>query len=234
MYVFFRRLQDFLYLLWLNLYVSWWDFREYLRVIWRYYGNRDFRKADLWMVWLYLLRSPYKISKRFLASRGEADIYAYGETPLTTLAEVSQACRLSKADRVYELGCGRGRTCFWLRAFVGCEVFGVEYIPIFIKVAQFIQDKVGIKGIHFEEGDMVDLDFSQATCVYLYGTGFDREVLESLVEAMLKLPDGARLVTVSYPITDYAPEGMFEITEIVDGRFNWGEAKLFIQVRKKA
>ncbi len=57
------------------------------------------------------------------------------ETPLTSLEVIARECQLSVRDVVFELGCGRGRTCFWLNQFIGCAVIGIDYVPAFIEKA---------------------------------------------------------------------------------------------------
>ena len=76
------------------------------------------------------------MNKEFLLERGEKNVDTFGETPLTTMDVISQECGIKSSDIFYELGSGRARTCFWLHAFIGCRVYGVEYLPAFVKIAQ--------------------------------------------------------------------------------------------------
>src|SRR6188768_1089931 len=95
------------------------NFVEYLRVVSRYYSTPAFLKIDAALVLSYLFKHPFALSKRFLLEQGAQDVYTYGETPLTTLDMIARECRLSPKDVVFDLGCGRGRACFWLNAFIG-------------------------------------------------------------------------------------------------------------------
>ena len=98
-------------------------------------------KIDLALLMSYLFQNPYKISKNFLIARHETEIYAYGETPLTSLEKIARSAKLTDRDVVLELGCGRGRTCFWLRSFIGCKVIGVDFIGTFIDKANQVKKK---------------------------------------------------------------------------------------------
>ncbi len=40
---------------------------------------------------------------------------------------IARECGIQKEDVVFELGCGRGRTCFWLNTFIGCKVVGIGF-----------------------------------------------------------------------------------------------------------
>ncbi|SCA63951.1 hypothetical protein SCG7109_BS_00030 [Chlamydiales bacterium SCGC AG-110-M15] len=101
----------------------------------RYYHNRLFLKVDLLYVFAYLFRNPYNISKRFLKNLGAENVYAYGETPLTTMDLIAKEASITKDDTVFELGCGRGLTVFWLHCFIGCRVIGIEWVPKFLQKA---------------------------------------------------------------------------------------------------
>ena len=80
----------------LSVKVKFENFLEYMKVIRRYYHNRDFRRADISLLSKYLFQNPFKMSSRFLQSKGFDEIYAYGETPLTTLEEIA---KISSKDR---------------------------------------------------------------------------------------------------------------------------------------
>lgn len=225
-------LNEFLSLLWLNFVVQIRNFIEFAKVASKYYSNFSFFKADVSLILMYLFHNPFSISKRFLAKQGEADVYAYGETPLTTLERIAQECDIRQNDCVFELGCGRGRTCFWLNSFIGCKVVGIEFIPEFIERASRIKNRLGIKGVQFRLEDMRKTDFSEATVCYLYGTCLDEETINILIKKFSKLRMGTKIITISYPLTDYTEESCFEVMKCFTGTFTWGEAEVFLHVVK--
>jgi len=196
-------------------------FFDFLRTIWKYYRNPLFAKVHLYFTLQYFLKNPFRISRKFLQERGDEDIYAYGETPLSTLDEISKKCGITKDDIVFELGCGRGATCFWLNTWLGCEVVGIEYIPEFVEIAQTIVQKFHLKGIRFRLENFLETDFTGATVIYLYGTCLDDPSIQMLAESFRKCPPGTKIITTSYPIPGLPVQKSFK------ARFPWGRAEIY-------
>lgn len=219
-------------LVWLNAKSECVDFAEYMRVLYRYYWRMPFVKIDAYLVTSYLCYNPFDISKRFLLKRGDNEIYAYGETPLTTLESIANECRLTKADIVFELGCGRGRTCFWLRYFTGCHVVGVEQIPEFITRANHIVNKFHVEGVEFRQEDMLKTDLTGASVIYLYGTCLDKLFIEKMIKKFEKLPAGTKIITISFPLQEYSDKLLFETMKRFPVKFNWGSTDAYLQIKK--
>lgn len=186
---------------------------------------------DLLLGAQYFFKSPHRISKTFLAKRGESNIYQFGETPLTTLDLIARNCRVLSHDVVYELGCGSGRTCFWLRSFVGCCAIGIDYLPSFIQKACSVKNKVHLSQIDFIHADMLTIDLSQATVIYLYGTCLEDSLIEKLIERFRFLRPATRVITVSYPLTEYCMGTLFKVTQTFPARFPWGTATVYLNER---
>jgi hypothetical protein len=222
---------EYLKLLWLNLIVKKRNLFEYFKVLWKYYPHSLFRHIDLSLLSLYFFKSPFKISKEFLIKRGEREVYAYGETPLTTLQEIATQCQISEQDVVFELGSGRGRGCFWLHCFLGCRVVGIDYIPAFIAKAQHIQNKYHLHDIEFRCENFLKTDCREATVIYLFGTCLEDDFIQKLIKKFKNLPVGTKIITVSYPLSDYASEPIFRVLHTFSVPFNWGEAEVYLQVR---
>jgi hypothetical protein len=225
-------MKEFFSLLWLNMKVSAKSFVEYLRVVYRYYGNSAFRKADLSVRLMYLFHNPYKISKRFLMGRNSADVHAYGETPLTSLEMIADEAKIGPKDVVYELGSGRGLTCFWLNAVKGANVVGIEYNPAFISRAQRVVSRLNIKGVKFVEEDFCEVELKGATVCYLYGTCLDDSSIKTLIKKFSKLPKGTKIITVSFALSDYSQDTWFELMHTIEVPYTWGTAQVFFHVVK--
>jgi SAM-dependent methyltransferase len=226
------KVREFFTLLWVNFVVFIKNTIEFFKVAFRYYRSFSFLKADLALRLTYLFNNPYKISKRFLMKKGEDEIYAYGETPLTSLEMIAKECGLTSKDCVFELGCGRGRTCFWLHSFVGCSVVGIEYIPEFVERANQVKDRLAIPNVEFRLEDMAKADLSGATVCYLYGTCLDEKTINTLIRHFSRLPAGTKIITVSYPLSDYADTDAFEVMKRFTVPYTWGNADVFLQVIK--
>lgn len=223
--------KEFFELLWINFVVYLKNTGEFFKVAWLYYRSFSFLKIDLYLRLIYLFNNPYKISKRFLMKKGVDEVYAYGETPLTSMEMIAKQCGLTKKDCVFELGCGRGRTCFWLHSFVGCSVVGIEYIPEFVERADQVKNRLGISNVEFRLEDMAKTDLSGATACYLYGTCLDEPTIHTLASHFAKLPIGTKIITVSYPLTDYLSNS-FEVMKRFTVPYTWGSADVFLQIVK--
>lgn len=224
--------KEYLTLIAINLAVKKRNFFEYLRILYRYYRNLSFAKIDSSLVLMYLFDNPFSISRRYLMHLSKKNEFIYGETPLTSFETIAKEARATPQDTVYDLGCGRGRICFWLRSFIGCQVVGVELVPEFMTRAKRIQRKMKIEGIEFRTDDFLKTDLKNATLIYLYGTCLEDETIHQLIERFKKLPSGTRIITVSYSLSDYTDEPIFEIMKRFPVRFTWGEGDIFIQVKK--
>lgn len=216
----------------LNLKVKWINGIEYFKVVYRYYGKYDFFKIDSLLLLNYFFKSPFWLSKTFLEERGEADIYTYGETPLTTLEMTSKAFRLSKKDKVFELGCGRGRTCFWLNQFVGCTVVGIDFVPAFIEKANKVKARCGVSGVTFLLEDLFQADLTGATVIYLYGICYSDEEIRCLADIFSRLPSGTKVITVSYSLREFQEDAPFQVVNQIQGAFTWGKTEVYLQVRQ--
>lgn len=209
-----------------NICTTYFRIFEWLRVAFCYYP-RDLRFlwVDLLLAVAYFLRSPHRISKNFLKNLGAENIYGFGETPLTTFHLIAKECRILSHDVVYELGCGSARTCFWLKIFVNCKVIGVDYLPTFIHKAKWI-NKCSSLNIDFIQEDMLQIDVRKATVIYLYGTCLEDAIIEKLILNFNNLCGGTKIITVSYPLTDYSSS--FVVTKNFTARFPWGRADIFL------
>ncbi len=228
---FFSKIKEISILLFVNLKVSLINLVEWIHVAIKYYPCFEFFKIDLAFFLSYLWINPFRVSKHFLIQKGEKEIYSYGETPLTTLDWIARKCHLSAQDVVFELGCGRGRTCFWLNQFIGCAVVGIDYVPIFIEKAQKIKKRFHVQRVSFRLEDLFQADFTGATVIYLYGTCFSAGYIDLLIERFSHLPEGTKIITISYALTKFQPEAPFELIEQFPASFTWGTTDVYLQIR---
>lgn len=204
---------------------------DFLYTLLFFYRKPLFAAADLWLLLHYVIKSPFRISRIFLQKQGAEDIYRYGETPLKTFAYIAKTARITPQDTLFEVGCGRGRTCFWLRCFLGTTAVGIEMIPDFVKIASKVQRNLHIDRLDFRNEDFSQTDFSHATVVYFYGTGFEAGMVKKLIERLQTCPQGTRVITVSYPLSDYGGASSFQLMKVFPARFTWGEADVYIHLK---
>jgi SAM-dependent methyltransferase len=205
------------------------DVAEFLRTAVRYYRNRAFRRADLRCLLAYLIRSPDAMCQRYLRPFPRDRVQKiYGETFFSTLDAIAKAVQLTENDVVYDLGCGRGRGVFWLNAMYRCKAIGVEILPEFVIQARIIKKRIGADGVEFIYANVMDLDYRDATVIYLYGTAFTDNAIAELAGRFSTLAPGTRVVTVSYPLTQYAGAAMFALEQTMTGRYLWGNTEIYV------
>lgn len=142
------------------------------------------------------------------------------------MERIALECSITKVDNVYELGCGRGRCCFWLYSFIECSVVGIDHNPHFISRAEAVGKRFAVD-IEFCCKNFLSVDYSEASVVYLYGISLDMPTILHLVERLKQLPRGARVVTVSYSLSDI--DASFLLIKRFEAPFTWGEAEVYIQ-----
>lgn len=203
-----------------QLKVAFWNLFELCKVTFRYYRNVSFFITDLALAFRYIFKSPFRLAK---------DVY--GETPLTTLDKIASECRLLSKDVVYDLGCGRGRALFWLRHFIKCEVYGIDNQELFISRAHTIKKMMKLDKMSFLNEDVTTLDLKKATAIYFYGTCYSDEMIEKLINQFKELPRGTKIISVSYPLTEYTNEPLFELKKEFKGKYPWGTTDIYYQVK---
>ncbi len=217
----------------LNLKLTISSFLEQCRVIYCYYHNAKFRKADILLRSHYLLCNPYRVSRKFLQEQDKKEIYTYGETPLTSMEKIANNCGITQEDTVFEMGSGRGLACFWLSEYLGCQVVGIEFVPTFVKNANQVVERLHLQNVSFRCEDMITSDLSGATVVYLHATCLPEEDLILLKEKLAKLPPGTKIITVSYPlIEDLNQTSPFQLMHIFRAPFTWGITEVYLQTVK--
>lgn len=225
----YKELKD---LVLINLKTQWLNFYQQVQVIGKYYRKASYIKADTSLLLEYLWNNPFTISRRFLEKKNESDVHRYGETPLTTFDYIVKASGITNKDTFYELGCGRGRTCFWIHSFVGCKVIGIDYIPEFIARAQKIVNKYHLKNLEFKCNDITKENYNDATVIYLYGTCLEDHEIENLIQRLKSLPKGVKIITVSFALNEYDLSHSFEIIKCFPATFTWGQGDVYIQIKK--
>ncbi len=195
----------------------------------RYYGNEQFAALDRALLTAYIFKNPYVISKKYLKNRQAKELHTYGETPLTTYETIAREVDIQPTDTFLELGSGRGRGALFLHHFYKCQVIGIERIPQFVKLARHLSQKYEQNGATFICGDMLQVNIPQeVNIVYLYGSSLaDSEIIQ-LVSRLKTLPSGTKVVTVSYPLTDYDNEA-FTLEKTFPVSFPWGETEAYLQ-----
>lgn len=202
---------------------------DFIQSSYCFYSNDEFRNADLKLLSAYYGVNPYRLSLKFLKERGASTVYAYGETPLMTLDRIVQECGLTASDTIFELGCGRGRACFWLSCILKAKVVGIDYVPEFIEKAEKVKNQEKLKGLKFLCEDFLKSKLKGATVIYLHGSCMEDRDIECLNEKLIKLPKGLKVITVSFNMSDYDDGKYWKQQKVFTESFSWGQAEVFLQ-----
>lgn len=205
------------------------DFFLQCRVRKKYYQDPFFASLDHFLLKQYRFESPYQISKNYLIEEGAEEIYTYGETPLETYEEIAKKGNLTSKDTFLELGCGRGRGMFFLSHFYQCQVIGIEKIPSFFQKGQLCKERFNMKKTTFLLGNMLELPLPPASFVYLYGTCLAEEEIRRLLEQFSIFPQHTKIITVSYPLSEYDKKERFKVIEQFPLCFPWGKTEGYFQ-----
>ncbi len=225
-----KQFLDLMALIFINIKTSLFQLRDYGRVIFNYYFNFAFFKIDTYLLLLYFFQNPFKISRKFLIKKGELEVYTYGETPLVVLQEIANRCQITSKDVVFELGCGRSRTCFWLHSFIKCKVVGIDFVPQFIEKANHVKEKFHLENIEFRLDDFLKADLREGTLFYLYAIFLSDQQILQLIRHFEKLNAGIKIVTMSFALNEYCEnKHLFKVLDAFEATFPWGKGTVYIQ-----
>jgi SAM-dependent methyltransferase len=131
---------------------------------------------------------------------------------VATLDEVVTAmlrvARVTSKDRVVDLGSGDGKIPIAAAKQFGASAVGIEYNPQLVQLAQCraqveqVTDKV-----RFEQGDIFESDFSDATVLTLY---LGPTVNLRLRPKLLSMRPGTRIVSNAFDMADWQPDERIE------------------------
>lgn len=202
-----------------------------VRVWGSYFKHREFFYADRLLKQLWLFSNPFRVCRKEREKAGYTLTYAYGETPLETMRYLADLAKISPSDTVFDLGCGRGRAVFFLSLVLGANAVGVDLVRHFINSAKEVKMRLCLSRVSFILADMLEVDLSLATVVYVYGTCLEDAEIEKLVDACKKCNSGCRFICVSFSLKESAPD-FFEKQIETKVRFPWGYADVVIEERK--
>ncbi len=118
--------------------------------------------------------------------------------------------KVSKNDRVYDLGCGDGRIVVTAAKKFGASGVGIDIDPQRIREANENARKSGVSDkVRFIQNDLFKSDFSDATVVTLYL--LPAVNLRLRPQLMKQLKPGTRIVSHAFDMGDWKPEKTVEV-----------------------
>lgn len=129
----------------------------------------------------------------------------YVPTSQAIVNAMLKLANVTKADKVYDLGCGDGRIVITAAKRFGATGVGIDINPQRIEEANANAKKAGVtKKVKFVEGDLFQTDFRDATVVTLYLLNEVNLRLRPILLEQLK--PGTRIVSHSFSMGDWKPE----------------------------
>lgn len=174
-----------------------------------------------WMEWS-AFRSPYTAAERHQPDAGKYsnEELTYGEITLSTIDHILRHLGAGPKDQLFDLGSGRGRIVA-LAAARGIPSTGIEWLPGLLELATYAtKDQTHA---HFQQGDFLQADLSDATIIWVVGTCWSEGTLEALAQHLHTLPNRPTLISVSGPIPSIPIEEM-----LIDWT-SWGRDRFYIQ-----
>jgi SAM-dependent methyltransferase len=132
-------------------------------------------------------------------------------TPEPVVEKMLQAAELKPGETLYDLGCGDGRILFLAARKFKARAVGVELSSRLVKSTAEKARKLGYGDqIKVIEGNLLEVDFSQADVVTLYLLRLSNERLKPRLLKHLK--PGARVVSHDYEIMGWKPDRIEKVT----------------------
>lgn len=126
------------------------------------------------------------------------------------VARMLDMAELKAGDRLVDLGSGDGRTVI-AAARRGIPSRGIEYNPELVQLSIRNAQRAGVSDLaKFEEGDIFESDFSEATVVTLF---LLPELNLRLRPILLDMRPGTRVLSNSFDMGDWEPDERAEVTE---------------------
>lgn len=130
---------------------------------------------------------------------------AHSPTPDAVVNAAMELAAVSPGDVLYDLGCGDGRVVIRAATGYGARGVGIDYEARLIELAVENAKQAGVEAlVKFEERDLIDAEFHDASVVTLFLDGaMDRNLRPRLLR---DLRPGARVVSLNSDMGDWMPE----------------------------
>jgi len=140
----------------------------------------------------------------------------YMATPHEVVDRMLALAEVGPSDIVFDLGCGDGRVVIAAARDCGARGVGVDIEAWWIDQANAAAQGAGVSDrAEFRVGDALQLDLSQATVVFIYLVDWSVQMVAARLRT--QLAPGARVVSLSFPISDWTPT---RIERFVDAESN--------------
>jgi len=134
---------------------------------------------------------------------------------MVVVDKMLEMANVTKADILYDLGCGDGRIVITAARKYGTRGVGIDLDPERIKESNANAKQAGVKDlVEFSLQDVMKSDISEATVVTLYLLPESNALLRPILEEQLK--EGTRVVSHNYYMPDWQSREI-AYTEVTSG-----------------
>lgn len=134
----------------------------------------------------------------------------YVPTRQAVVDAMLKLAKVTKNDVVYDLGSGDGRIPITAAKTYGAKGKGIDIDPQRIKEANANAEKAGVTDkVEFEQANLFESDFSEATVVTLYLLNSLNMKLRPILLEQLK--PGTRIVSHAFNMGDWEPEQTMQV-----------------------
>lgn len=182
------------------------------------------------LTWKYWNTSGHEIFKkeRELVEGLEEDNFSFGETTALSTKLLLQEINPQRSSVIYDLGSGRGTFLFSAYFLFNLRGVGVEIFKTYVDKCRQVQKSLKVAGIIFNQGNLVDLDLSEADIVYFAGATFEQSIVDAVIENLKKTSAGTVVIIVRHLL----PEGDFVLFNEGYFPFSWGSDKVYFYKKK--
>ena len=128
----------------------------------------------------------------------------YVGTPHDVVVKMLELAKVTKTDRVYDLGCGDGRIVVAAAKKYGCRGVGFDVNPVRVREAEENVRRNGVeKLVTIQPKDIFTVDLSQVNVVTLY---LLPGLNVRLIPQLKKMPPGSRIVSHDFDMRGVKPD----------------------------
>src|SRR5947207_15556951 len=143
-------------------------------------------------------------------------------TSQALVEKMLEMAQVTPQDYVIDLGSGDGRTVI-AAAKRGARAHGIEYNPDMVELSKRNAQEAGVaERATFEQADLFESDFSKATVITMF---LLPSINMRLRPTILNLRPGTRIVSNSFNMEDWEPDGVETLTRDCS---SWCTALLWI------
>ncbi|WP_194976713.1 class I SAM-dependent methyltransferase [Aquiflexum lacus] len=133
-----------------------------------------------------------------------SDLVPFVTTPDEVVEAMLKLAEIDENDILYDLGSGDGRIPIAAAKLFGANAIGVEIDAALVALAKQNALKSGVSDrVTFVQGDLFEIDFSDATILVVY---LFPDINLKLRPKFLKMKPGTRIVSHRFDMGDWKPE----------------------------